>query len=234
MGEVSGWGRTDPDDSYHPIDLQTVSLPQVSLEQCTLAYKFYAVTVDDTQVCAGYLSGGQDACQGDSGGPYWVVDEAGIQRVVGIVSYGIGCAQPGLYGIYTRVNSFNSWIVSYLSGGVQTRADTYVYAAEEDDANRDYSYNPDANDFSRAEASTSDSSVLSVGAIVGIAVGCVAVVGIFVGGAVFVVKRKKQISTPNSNTSAQLRESSVGVRENESSTSVTDVSGRSNDKTLFV
>ncbi len=43
--------------------------------------------------CAGYLEGGKDSCQGDSGGGLIYSDV-----VVGIVSYGPGCAIPGQAG----------------------------------------------------------------------------------------------------------------------------------------
>ena len=45
-------------------------------------------------------------CQGDSGGPLVVEDGTTEQdTLVGVVSWGIGCARSGLPGIYAEVSS---------------------------------------------------------------------------------------------------------------------------------
>jgi trypsin len=53
--------------------------------------------------CAGVQStGGKDSCQGDSGGP--IIDKS-TRVLLGLVSWGEGCAQAGKPGVYTRVGS---------------------------------------------------------------------------------------------------------------------------------
>ena len=63
--------------------------------------------VPNSKMCA--YREGTDSCQGDSGGPL-VVSEDGRWTVVGVVSYGIGCARPGYAGVYARVTNYLDWI----------------------------------------------------------------------------------------------------------------------------
>jgi secreted trypsin-like serine protease len=47
--------------------------------------------------------------------------------LVGITSYGEGCARPDYAGVYTRVAAYTSWIHSYISDSVTTlTSPTYV------------------------------------------------------------------------------------------------------------
>ena len=58
-------------------------------------------------ICAGYQHGKHDSCQGDSGGPL-----VARNKLVGVVSWGIGCAEDGFPGVYARVSSVRDWIKS--------------------------------------------------------------------------------------------------------------------------
>lgn len=59
-------------------------------------------------ICA--LEDYKDSCQGDSGGPLVVNDGSGRYELIGIVSWGRGCALPGVPGVYTKVAAFVEWV----------------------------------------------------------------------------------------------------------------------------
>lgn len=70
--------------------------------------------IDESQYCAHDPIGGKDSCQGDSGGPLQTLQSyASPAKVVGVVSFGIGCGR-GRPGIYTRVAHYFEWIGSHV------------------------------------------------------------------------------------------------------------------------
>jgi secreted trypsin-like serine protease len=94
---VLGWGRI-ADGGDRSDYLRGARVPVVSDTECG---SDYTVFDQKTMVCAGFPQGGVDACQGDSGGPLVVGD-----TLIGIVSFGDGCAKAGKPGVYTRVSAF--------------------------------------------------------------------------------------------------------------------------------
>jgi trypsin len=100
--EVSGWGTMFSGGST--VDtLRAASVPIVADTTCDNP-DYYGTEFDPlTMVCAGLESGGVDTCQGDSGGPLEAPLEGGGYRLVGITSWGIGCAQPKKPGVYARI-----------------------------------------------------------------------------------------------------------------------------------
>ena len=113
---VSGWGTLAPEGGIEnsPEILQWVEVPAVTNEVCEQAYANYgAMGITDAMICAGYAQGGKDACQGDSGGPFVCLD-GNIAFLTGVVSWGSGCASPGIPGVYARVTKILEWIHSYM------------------------------------------------------------------------------------------------------------------------
>jgi len=105
---VAGWGTTTEGGSASERPLR-VRVPVVSNAACNQAYDG---SIAESMLCAGFDEGGQDSCQGDSGGPFFGVNSNGEYVLVGVVSWGYGCARPGYPGVYTRVSSFKAWVCS--------------------------------------------------------------------------------------------------------------------------
>merc|ERR1719237_1514685 len=66
-----------------------------------------AGTISADMLCA--EAAGKDSCQGDSGGPF-TVDVEGQHHLVGVVSWGFGCAKAGLPGVYSSVSAQREWV----------------------------------------------------------------------------------------------------------------------------
>ena len=105
---VTGWGATQSGgDTVR--DLRHVTVDYVPLAICNQPLS-YNGRITTRMLCAGPAGGGQDSCQGDSGGPL-ASGVAGATKLVGVVSWGEGCAVPLKYGIYARITSFSTWIM---------------------------------------------------------------------------------------------------------------------------
>lgn len=112
--KISGWGDRAPQNgsgvgtilggstSDYPQELHTATTRIFKRSTCASTFAGTDATVNDRVLCAGEPAGGIDSCQGDSGGPLTVVAN-GRTVLAGIVSLGIGCAQPNRPGLYTRV-----------------------------------------------------------------------------------------------------------------------------------
>jgi trypsin len=103
---TAGWGTEKEGDFGLPRILQKVTVPYVADDVCAAAYPGQTTP---SMICAGLKEGGKDSCQGDSGGPL-LVGTGADRKLVGVVSWGEGCARPDKYGIYGKVSSAIDWI----------------------------------------------------------------------------------------------------------------------------
>ncbi|WP_242613318.1 S1 family peptidase [Herbihabitans rhizosphaerae] len=110
--QIMGWGA-DREGGQQQTKLRHAKVPFVDDGTCAGAY---SDLVKDSEICAGLMDqGGVDTCQGDSGGP--MVQLAGdVPTVVGIVSWGEGCARPGKPGVYGQVSFLHAEIKKALDG----------------------------------------------------------------------------------------------------------------------
>ncbi|XP_070170545.1 vitellin-degrading protease isoform X2 [Polyergus mexicanus] len=109
-GIVCGWGyylKFD-DDSIDPIlpkTLKCIVIPLIERESCCEDYKDrYVIT--PRMSCYGYQDGAKDACKGDSGAA--LVNKNGI--LLGVTSWGDGCAEKYSPGVYTDAIYLRHWI----------------------------------------------------------------------------------------------------------------------------
>lgn len=109
---TAGWGKTSVIGSVSK-RLNNIQVQLYDSSACSFISLYHGIRDWSNYLCAGELEGGKDSCQGDSGGPLFIKQKNGkIQKfvLIGITSFGIGCAEPGLAGVYTKVGPYLSWI----------------------------------------------------------------------------------------------------------------------------
>jgi len=132
VAKVIGWGNIraqslqQSEGFERPDLLQQVDVPMVNNRSCNKSLRDIlkkessfigsvliglgiVKIVDDNMVCAGFPEGGKDSCQGDSGGPLFVSSQNRFVQTA-VVSFGLGCAQPKAYGVYTKLQNYIDWI----------------------------------------------------------------------------------------------------------------------------
>jgi len=106
---ATGWGTTSEGGTASGSLLKVI----VAVVAQTTCAQAYGSVITSNVMCAG--SDGKDTCQGDSGGPLATLDAA-TRTLVGVTSFGYGCARTGYPGVYTKVSAYRPWIKT--NGGV--------------------------------------------------------------------------------------------------------------------
>ncbi|XP_052742400.1 serine protease Hayan [Bicyclus anynana] len=123
-GTVTGWGVVETGSLKTSPELQKADIRIVESDDCDEMLqmkrnqrKWWGIVWH--QLCAGDSAGRIDTCKGDSGGPLQTriplrrsstLLQWKLYQIVGVTSFGFGCARPNTPSIYTRVASFVSWI----------------------------------------------------------------------------------------------------------------------------
>jgi secreted trypsin-like serine protease len=108
---ASGWG-TLASGGKQPSILQKVDLPVLTTAECRRHYGTSMIT--ENMLCT--YKPGQDTCQGDSGGSIDLMDANGCYNVIGVVSWGVGCAGVGQPGVYAKASKYLDWISANAPG----------------------------------------------------------------------------------------------------------------------
>jgi hypothetical protein len=135
---VLGWGFTSPDYPILPVTLQQAAVPIQSDATCLSELGRYFKGA--TMLCAGTKASsptatdGVDSCKGDSGGPMVVADGNGGWKLVGVVSWGLGCANNLTRGVYSEVPGNLPFALSFpdvapILGAKPTVSDNAVVGA---------------------------------------------------------------------------------------------------------
>ncbi|XP_037941400.1 prostasin-like [Teleopsis dalmanni] len=100
---VTGWGTKSYGSADIPSRLQYTDVEVISQATCSSSAYSYGTQIKDTMICTVALGG--NACHGDFGGPLVAED-----KLIGIVSWSIGCAQINYPSVYINIADFKKWI----------------------------------------------------------------------------------------------------------------------------
>lgn len=103
--QVSGWGALGTGGAASQ-QLRSV-IVKINTAQCRRNYGNNRIT--QSMFCAS--DNGKDSCQGDSGGP-----AVNGNTLVGIVSWGLNCADVYYPGVYTAINKVGEFIKKLVPG----------------------------------------------------------------------------------------------------------------------
>eukprot|EP00096_Caligus_rogercresseyi_P011806 TRINITY_DN476_c0_g1_i5.p1 TRINITY_DN476_c0_g1~~TRINITY_DN476_c0_g1_i5.p1 ORF type:complete len:888 (-),score=210.15 TRINITY_DN476_c0_g1_i5:343-3006(-) len=113
---VTGWGKDAFLEGNYQHILKEVNVPVLDNGRCERLLRQSKLgpdfVLDKGFLCAGGEEG-KDACKGDGGGPL-VCEVNGLWQLAGIVSWGIGCGEYNVPGVYVKVSEYEEWIQRQL------------------------------------------------------------------------------------------------------------------------
>ncbi|XP_063998388.1 acrosin isoform X2 [Pogoniulus pusillus] len=109
---VSGWGATAAEAGQPSDVLQEAKVHLINLKLCNSS-RWYNGAVHSHNLCAGYPQGGIDTCQDKNSDYFWLV---------GVTSWGKGCARARQPGVYTSTQHFYNWILVQMGLSPAVRA----------------------------------------------------------------------------------------------------------------
>uniref|UniRef100_A0A6G1SAF1 Serine protease 42 n=1 Tax=Aceria tosichella TaxID=561515 RepID=A0A6G1SAF1_9ACAR len=134
---VAGWGKDafGQQGAFQSV-LKKVDLPVVSHQDCEQALKHQTklgryFRLHQGNICAGGEQG-KDACEGDGGGGLYCVEpQSGLVKAVGLVSWGVGCGQRGVPGVFVSMAHYSRWMESVVAASGEENVYGYMDARTE-------------------------------------------------------------------------------------------------------
>jgi len=130
IATVTGWGTLEFMGSS-PDKLMEVDVKVHSHQSCQNDFNYASYKITDQMVCASAEDGqgGKDSCQGDSGGPMVTKEDSSDGQtagqnyeLIGVVSWGWGCANADEPGVYSRMTAQLDWVLQKTSGSYKVCA----------------------------------------------------------------------------------------------------------------
>ncbi|HYI65235.1 MAG TPA: serine protease [Allosphingosinicella sp.] len=94
--------------------LRQAIVEPVATADCETRLGAAAPAIDASRLCFG--AGRGETCVGDSGGPLLADRGGGRDWLIGVASFGTGCAVEAPVTVYTLVSAYSSWIAATISG----------------------------------------------------------------------------------------------------------------------
>jgi secreted trypsin-like serine protease len=121
---IAGWGSTS--SARMSKDLLHADVHIIGRSVCNSLYRTIDLETVEEQFCAigtrdplranrTPQSSVADACSGDSGGPAMLFKEGKAATLVGVVSWGVGCGNEALPGVYIAIATAARWIEKQLA-----------------------------------------------------------------------------------------------------------------------
>lgn len=113
---ITGWGKDDwgSEGEFQSI-LKETEVPVMNKNVCQQVLRTTKLgssyKLHEGMMCAGGEEN-RDACKGDGGGPLVCRSKSGEFYLAGIVSWGIGCGERGVPGVYVDVPYYVEWMNS--------------------------------------------------------------------------------------------------------------------------